>query len=189
MISEVLQPAILTGLHEGHPGIVAPLHPWVFPDHPWSRLYIDYTGPIVGKMILVIMDAHTKWINVHVSSGSTSTITISGLRNCFSTHGIPDAIVSDNATCFTSDEFKHFCHMNGIRCIASAPHHPSSSGMAERAVEVVKDGGWWPAHKAQLLPVLLQGYPPFHNWDCPSWIADGSSVKNQVAFGEAKPES
>ena len=178
MIPEVLQPAILTELHEGHPGIVrakavarslvwwpgidkaiegsvkacadcmlsphkpakAPLHPWVFPDHPWSRLHINYAGPIMGKMILVIVDAYTKWIDVHVSSGSTSTITISALRNCFSTHGLPDVIVSDSATCFTSDEFKHFCHMNGIHHITSAPHHPSSNGMAERAVEVIKEG-------------------------------------------------
>ena len=25
---------------------VAPLHPWQWPSRPWSRLYIDYAGPI-----------------------------------------------------------------------------------------------------------------------------------------------
>ena len=31
----------------------APLQPWSFPERPWSRLYIDYAGPFMGKMILV----------------------------------------------------------------------------------------------------------------------------------------
>ena len=55
-------------------------------------------------------------------------------------YGIPDTIVSDNASCFTSNEFVHFCKMNGIKHITSAPYHPSTNGMAERAVQTVKEG-------------------------------------------------
>ena len=113
----------------------APLHPWMFTDRPWSRLHIDYCGPISGKMLLVIVDSHSKWIEVH-----TSTVTIEHLRKTFSTHGIPDAIVSDNATCFCSEEFEHFCAMNGVKHITPAPYHPSSNGLAERAVQTVKEG-------------------------------------------------
>ena len=32
---------------------VAPLHPWVWPDAPWSRIHVDYAGPFLGKMFLV----------------------------------------------------------------------------------------------------------------------------------------
>ena len=71
---------------------------------------------------------------------ATSEITIEHLRRTFSTHGIPDTIVSDNASCFTSNEFIHFCKMNGIKHITSAPYHPSTNGMAERAVQIVKEG-------------------------------------------------
>ena len=60
---------------------------------------------------------------------ATSEITIEHLRRTFSTHGIPDTIVSDNASCFTSNEFIHFCKMNGIKHITSAPYHPSTNGM------------------------------------------------------------
>ncbi|KAI0231136.1 hypothetical protein LSAT2_018499, partial [Lamellibrachia satsuma] len=73
-------------------------------------------------------------------SGSTSAITISKLRQSFSTHGIPDVIVSDNATGFVSEEFQDFCRHNGIKHITSAPHHPASNGLAERAVGIVKEG-------------------------------------------------
>jgi hypothetical protein len=38
----------------------APLHPWAWPDQPWSRVHIDYAGPLQGKMFLLMMDAHSK---------------------------------------------------------------------------------------------------------------------------------
>ena len=91
-------------------------------------------------MLLVIVDSHSKWIEVHTSTTSTSTVTIEHLRKTFSTHGIPDTIVSDNATCFCSEEFEHFCAMNGVKHITPAPYHPSPNGLAERAVQTVKEG-------------------------------------------------
>ena len=118
----------------------APLHPWIFTDRPWARLHIEYCGPISGIMLLVIIDSHSKWLEVHIASMATSKITIEHLRITFSTHGIPDTIVSENASCFTINEFIHFCKMNGIKHITSAPYHPSTNGMVERAVQTVKEG-------------------------------------------------
>ena len=40
----------------------APLHPWSWPSAPWSRIHLDYAGPIAGQMFLVSVDAHTKWL-------------------------------------------------------------------------------------------------------------------------------
>ena len=39
---------------------VAPLHPWGWPMCPWTRLHMDYAGPLHGHMILVVIDAHSK---------------------------------------------------------------------------------------------------------------------------------
>ena len=55
-------------------------------------------------------------------------------------HGIPELILSDNGTAFTSDEFKEFVRKNGIRHRTSAPYHPATNGLTERAVQVVKTG-------------------------------------------------
>lgn len=38
----------------------APLHTWPWPTQPWSRLHLDFAGPIQNQMILVIIDAHSK---------------------------------------------------------------------------------------------------------------------------------
>ena len=95
-----------------HQPMKAPLHLWIFIDRPWSRLHIDYCGPISGKMLFVIIDSHSK---VYIVSMVILEIIIEHLRRTCSTHGIPDIIVSDNVSCFISNEFILFCcKMNGI---------------------------------------------------------------------------
>ncbi len=119
---------------------VAQLHPWEWPNKPWSRLHIDFAGPFMGHMYLVVVDAHSKWIEAVVMKSISSAKTIERLRAIFATHGLPQKIVSDNGLSFTSDEFKKFMQANGIRHITSAPYHPSTNGLAERAVQTVKNG-------------------------------------------------
>ena len=116
----------------------APLHPWDWPSKPWDRVHLDYAGPILGKMILVIVDAHSKWIETHVIASATSSATIERLMMTFACHGLPRSIVSDNVSCFTSEEFKLFTRTNGIRHIYCSPYHPASNGLTERAVQTVK---------------------------------------------------
>lgn len=66
----------------------APLQPWQWPATPWSRIHLDYAGPIIkGHMFLVIVDAHTKWVEVHVMTSSTANTTIESLRSTFAQLG------------------------------------------------------------------------------------------------------
>nr|XP_055054019.1 uncharacterized protein K02A2.6-like [Misgurnus anguillicaudatus] len=123
-----------------NPPAGAPLHPWEWPETPWSRLRVDYAGPFLGKMFLILVDAHSKWIDVYPASAATSQVTIEKLRQCFSIHGLPQTIVSDNGTCFTSQEFQAFLKQNGIQHITFAPFHPASNSLAERAVQSFKQG-------------------------------------------------
>ena len=172
------QAAVLTELHEGHPGMarmkslarmyvwwpgigddiektvrqctdcqlhqstpaVAPLNPWQWPTRPWARLHLDFAGPLKGKMYLVIVDAHSKWIEAICTPSATSAAVIEELNVLFAQFGLPDTIVTDNGTCFVSAEFSAFLKRNGIKQITSAPYHPATNGMAERAVQIVKKG-------------------------------------------------
>ena len=112
----------------------APMHPWEWPDHPWARVHIDYACPVKGKMILIIVDAHLEWMEAHAVNSATSQATIEKLQLVFPTHGLPEVIVSDNGTAFTSEGFAAFVRRNGIRHLTSAPYHPALNGLAERAV-------------------------------------------------------
>ena len=119
---------------------MAPLHPWEWPQRPWSRLHLDYAGPFLGKMFLVLVDAHSKWLDVVPVSAATSTVTIEKLRAIFATHGLPERIVTDNGTVFTSEEFESFLLSNGVAHTGTAPYHPASNGLAERVVQTFKQG-------------------------------------------------
>ena len=117
----------------------APLNPWEQPEHPWSWLHADYRGPCLGKMILIIVDAFSKWLQVIPVSSATSLSTIEQFRSLFSVHGLSKVLVTDNGTAFTSSEFAEFMKRNGIQHVKSAPYHPASNGLAKRDVQIFKE--------------------------------------------------
>ena len=73
------------------------LHPWAWPDSPWKRIYGDFAGPFMGLMFMVVVDAHSKWLEVIPMSTTTTEKTLDALRNLFAAYGIPQQLVSDNA--------------------------------------------------------------------------------------------
>ena len=84
---------------------VAPLHPWVWPTNPWKRIHIDFAGPFLTKMFLIVVDAHSKWPEVIQMSSTTTSKIIEALGNLFARCGLPEQVVSDNGPQFTSEEF------------------------------------------------------------------------------------
>ncbi|XP_049874494.1 uncharacterized protein K02A2.6-like [Pectinophora gossypiella] len=119
----------------------APLATWQYPSCPFYRLHIDFLGPLNGHSYLVIVDAYTKWVEVYnTKNNTTSTAVVENLIDFFSRFGLPQTLVSDNGTAFTSQEFKQFCELNSISHVTSPAYHPASNGQAESYVKVVKKG-------------------------------------------------
>ena len=71
---------------------------------------------------------------------STSSATIEKLRITFAAHTLPEIVVTDNGSNSVSREFEDFLKQNGIRHIRTAPYHPASKVMAERAGQTFKKG-------------------------------------------------
>ena len=85
----------------------------------------------MNHMFLVLVDAYSKWLDVKVMQSIITAKTIDKLNKIFSTHGLPQKIVTDNGPSFTSEEFKRYMQANGIKHITSAPYHPATDGLAE----------------------------------------------------------
>ena len=116
----------------------APVHPWEWPSSPWQRIHIDFAGPFLGCMFLIVVDAHSRWLEIEKMNTTTSAKTIEKLQNLFARYGVPAQLVSDNGPQFKSEEFQLFLKRNGIKHITSAPYHPASNGLAERCVQSFK---------------------------------------------------
>jgi len=114
-----------------------PLHPWVWPTRVWQRVHVDFAEND-KQIFLVMIDAHSKWVEVFPMASTTSTKTIECRRSCFAAYGIPEQPVSDSGSQFTSGEFKRFVGKNGITHTLVPAHHPSSNGAAERSVQILK---------------------------------------------------
>mgnify|MGYP002803560887 CR=1 FL=1 len=72
-------------------------------------------------------------------SRSTSSTTIAALRHIFCNFGLPEHIVTDNGSQFTSEEFQRYLKDNDIQHTTTAPVHPATNGLAERYVGEFKD--------------------------------------------------
>ena len=101
--------------HNQSTPLAAPLNPWSWPTHPWAQLHLGFAGPFLGRMFLILRDAHSKWIEAYETASATSTVVMQELRTTFARFGLPETIVTDNGTCFVSSEFEEFFQKNGIR--------------------------------------------------------------------------
>ena len=52
------------------------LHPWEWPTTPWQRIHLDFAGPFLGRMFLIIVDAHSKWPEVEIMPSTEPWATI-----------------------------------------------------------------------------------------------------------------
>lgn len=114
------------------------LHVWEYPKNVWERVHVDFLGPINNKLYLVIVDAHSKWLEVEEVSATSASQTILKLSSLFARFGLPQQVVSDNGPPFTSGEFKSFLKSNGVKQTLSPPFHPATNGLAENSVKNVK---------------------------------------------------
>ena len=55
---------------------VAPLHPWLWPAKPWQCIHVDFAGPVEKRMLMVVVDAHSKCLEVIEMTSTTSELTI-----------------------------------------------------------------------------------------------------------------
>ncbi|GFQ85766.1 uncharacterized protein K02A2.6 [Trichonephila clavata] len=98
----------------------AKVHYWEYPSMPWERIHIDFAGPIFEHAFFLIVDAHSKCLEVYPMKTTTTKKTIECLRDSFARFGLPRVLVSDNESQFTSYEFQRFMQRNGATHKTSA---------------------------------------------------------------------
>lgn len=162
----------------------APARNWPKTEESWERVHADFAGPVAGTMILVLVDAHSKWIEAVPMKRASTSATVSCLRNIFCRFGIPRTIVTDNGTQFTSEEFATFTKRNNVTHVRTPVYHPQSNGLAERAVRTIKDGlrKMGNGSIGDNLDRLLFNYrrTPLSSGKCPSELLLGYRIRSRL---------
>ena len=83
---------------------LASLHPWDWPNMPWQRVHIDFAGLFMEKIFLIVIDSHSKWLEVEVMPSITSEATIEKLQDLFARYSIPQQLVTHLLLHITLDQ-------------------------------------------------------------------------------------
>lgn len=89
--------------------------------------------------MLIIIDAFTKYINIKAVRDTKTGTAIKVLKEYFSYFGVPNRLITDRGTCFTSAKFKSFILELGIKHILNAVATPRANGQVERFNRTVLD--------------------------------------------------
>ena len=145
------------------------LHPWEWLNKLWSRLHADFAGPFLRHMFPIVVDAHSKCMDIYMMSTIMTEAMIGNLKAGFSMHGPLNVLMMDNGPSFKSEGFHQLVLLNGIQHLMSVPYHLASNGLAERAVQIFKNAIkelWISAGSGELLPC----YAAVYDWTLTSRI-------------------
>ena len=75
-------------LMEAEPSVGA-IHLRERPSAPRQRIHVDFAGPFLACMFLIVMDAHSRRLEMEKMDTTTSTKTIEELQSLFTRYGVP----------------------------------------------------------------------------------------------------
>ena len=137
-------------------------------DVPFKRIAMDIVGPLPrsasGKrFILVICDYATRYPEAVALRSVDANKIAKELINFFARVGVPEEILTDQGTNFTSRLMQEVYRLLHIKPIRTTPYHPQTDGLVERFNHTLKsmlrktatkEGKDWD----ELLPYLLFAY-------------------------------
>ena len=110
---------------------------------------VDYSGPVFVKNIYDSQNVYKAWIFIFTYASSKAICLelvpscdagkcINASRRLFSSYGVPETILSDNSTQFSSKETQSFISSYGLKWHFNPPLSPWWGGIFERMVKSVK---------------------------------------------------
>jgi len=120
------------------------LHQWKYPALLWQRLYIDFTGPVQGKMLMVVIEARLR----HAASGLRSLWWKTLLLRRLLAHCAPCLPTWDSLSiwCLTTDQSslqKRLGNLQLLMVLSMLWVHPTNhatNGHVEKLVQSFKKG-------------------------------------------------
>ena len=120
-----------------------PLQRNFVPSRPMQFVSCDHLGPFPrtfrgNRHILCFIDHFTKYIRLYAVPDVTSKVTAEQFLDFISLFGIPEKLLSDRGSSFTSDLFKNLCTRFGVSKLFTVSMHPQCNGLSEQINKNIK---------------------------------------------------
>lgn len=105
---------------------------------PFKRVAVDLVGPISplsdggNRYILVLVDFATRYPEAVALRNIDAATVAEALWNMWSRYGVPEEVLTDRGTQFTSDVMKQAYALLGVRGLTTTPYHAQANGLVER---------------------------------------------------------
>lgn len=165
------------------------LQPLAIPEFRWSSVSVDFITQLPETSaghtaIVVFVDRLSKMVHLAPCWNIFGAQEFAQIfvREIFSKHGLPQEIISDRGTQFTSKFFRTVSKLLGVKQCLSSSRHPQSDGQTERANCTLED--------------MLRHFvrPSQDDWDVKlpccefainnAWNQDTGSTSFMLNFGE-----
>jgi transposase InsO family protein len=112
---------------------------------PFAVWGLDIIGPLRKvpggyTHLLVVVDKYSKWIEARPITKLRAEQAVSFFTDIIHRLGVPNSIITDNGSQFTSKKFLEFCDNYHIRVDWAAVTHPQTNGQVERANRMILQG-------------------------------------------------
>ena len=113
------------------------------PTRPWQQIGIDFLGPLpesknrtgLFDMITVVIDHLSGYVHLVATKQTYKARDVAEVvfDSVYKLHGLPEKIISDRDSLFTSAFWKHLHQLIGVDLRLSTAYHPQTDGATERA--------------------------------------------------------
>jgi len=109
------------------------------PTRPFEKCALDIVGPLTvttngNKYVLTFQDSLTKFSKaIPLANQEAATVAKKFATQIVLEYGMPEKILTDQGTNFTSEMFKNTCKLFKIEKIQTTAYHPESNGALERS--------------------------------------------------------
>ena len=135
-IREMVQDCSSCAEHQAAPSKLPILQPEL-PTRAWQKLGTDIFE-FEHKKYLVIADYYSRYILVRQLPTISAEAVCSQFSSVLTEYGLPETIVADFGTQYTSADFRKKCRDSNIEIKYSSPYHHQANSVAERAVGTIK---------------------------------------------------
>jgi hypothetical protein len=119
------------------------LHSLPIPNRPWASVGIDFMGPLPESngydYIIVVICRLTSMLHLIATTITVKATEVAEIyyREIVRLHGLPESIVSDRDTKFTSKFWKELHRITGGKLLMSTAFHPQTDGATERSIRSI----------------------------------------------------